>query len=364
MTGTRSWQRWGFGAGIVALALVVGGCSTVGYYWQAARGQLAVSWAAAPVDRVIDDPATPEDLRTRLRLARELRDYASRDLGLPDNGSYRQYADLKRPFVVWNVFAAPEFSVLPREWCFPIAGCVSYKGWFDEGRAREFSAEVAHDGYDVFVYGVPAYSTLGWFDDPLLNTFIRWPRAELARLVFHELAHQVAYAAGDSTFNESFATAIELEGVRRWLRQHGTAAELAEFEAMRDRRRDFIALVLRTRARLEAVYAGPEDAAAKRSAKAATFERMRTEYVALREQWGGFRGYDRWFEQPLGNAHLASVATYTQRVPAFERLIVQHGGNLAAVYVEVRRLAKLSQSERDAALDALAPALSDTGRGE
>lgn len=346
--------------GLVAALLILvlpgaSGCSTLGYYYQAARGQLALTTAAKPIAEVLDDPATPEPLRARLQTARLVRDYATTDLRLPDNGSYRKYADLKRPFVVWNVFAAPEFSIRPREWCFPIAGCVSYKGWFDEKAANDFAEQVRREGYDVFVYGVPAYSTLGWFDDPLLNTFIGYPRAEVARLVFHELAHQVAYAGGDSTFNESFATAIELEGVRRWLGRGGTEAERAEFEAMQVRRRDFVALIERARSRLEAVYAQPLEPAAMRAAKAAEFVRLREEYAGLRQQWGGFRGYDRWFGQALGNAHLASVATYTQRVPAFAALIAREGGDLERVYAEAKRLAKLPLAERTAELDRLAP---------
>lgn len=347
-------------AALAVLLLVVlvptAGCSTLGYYYQAARGQLSLTREARPIGAVLEDPATPAELRARLETARSIRDYASRELKLPDNGSYRQYADLKRAFVVWNVFAAPEFSVKPREWCFPIAGCASYKGWFDEKAANAFAEDLRREGNDVFVYGVPAYSTLGWFDDPLLNTFIGYPRAELARLIFHELAHQVAYASGDSTFNESFATAVELEGVRRWLARAGTEAERTEFEAMYARRRDFIALIERTRTRLGAVYSQPLEPTAMRAAKAAEFERLRDEYAQLKQHWGGFRGYDRWFSQALGNAHLASVATYTQRVPAFDALFLREGGDFDRVYAEARRLAKLQAGERAAELDRLAPA--------
>lgn len=341
---------------LASAVLLVAGCSGVGYYYQAASGQFALSHAARPLPAVLTDPATPPDLRARLETARALRDYASTELKLPDNESYRTYADLKRPFVVWNVFAAPEFSIRAREWCFPVAGCVGYKGWFDQQSAESFAQTTRHEGYDVFVYGVPAYSTLGWFDDPLLNTFIHYPRTELARLIFHELAHQVAYADGDSTFNESFATAVELEGVRRWLRGAGTEAERAEFEAMQVRKRDFVQLVERTRTRLDGVYTSKLDPEAMRSAKAAEFARMRSEYESLKERWGGFRGYDRWFGQALGNAHLASVATYTQRVPAFDALLARSGGDLQQWYLEARRLAKLPAAARAAELDRLAPA--------
>jgi predicted aminopeptidase len=343
-------------SGLAGVVLLVAGCSGVGYYYQAARGQFALSHAARPLPSVLSDPATSPDLRAQLETARAIRDYASTDLKLPDNDSYRKYADLKRPFVVWNVFAAPEFSIRAREWCFPVAGCVGYKGWFDQQSAESFADTTRHEGYDVFVYGVPAYSTLGWFDDPLLNTFIHYPRAELARLIFHELAHQVAYADGDSTFNESFATAVELEGVRRWLRSAGTEPERTEFEAMQARKRDFVELVERTRTRLDAVYASKLEPDAMRAAKAAEFARMRGEYESLKQRWGGFRGYDRWFGQALGNAHLASVATYTQRVPAFDGLLARSGGDVERWYQEARRLTKLPAESRAAELDRLAPA--------
>jgi predicted aminopeptidase len=234
-----------------------------------------------------------------------------------------------------------------------VAGCVTYKGWFDRAAAERFAAQLAGEGYDVFVYGVPAYSTLGWFDDPLLNTFIHYPRAELARLVFHELAHQSAYAPGDSTFNESFATAVELDGVRRWLARSGTPAEAAEFEAMQARRADFIALVERTRAALAALYAQPLAPEAMRARKAEVLERMRDEYAQLRGLWGGFSGYDRWFAEAPGNAHLASVAIYTQQVPAFEALMKRCGGDPVRFHAAAKRLASLSAERRAAALEDL-----------
>ena len=335
--------------------VLLGGCSTLGYYYQAARGQMALTWAARPLEVGIADPATPADLRARLESARSIRAFASRELALPDNSTYRRYADLKRPFVVWNVFAAPEFSIRAREWCFPVAGCVGYKGWFDERDANRFADGVRAEGFDVFVGGVPAYSTLGWFNDPFLSTFIRYPRAEVARLVFHELAHQVAYADGDSTFNESFATSVELEGVRRWLALQGSDAERSAFEGMQRYKRDFLALVERTRGRLDQIYASGLKPAAMRAAKRQAFGDMRSEYAELKRAWGGFAGYDRWFAQPLGNAHLASIATYTQRVPAFEALLMREHGSLPGLFAHAKRLARLSQAGRDRELDALMP---------
>jgi len=335
---------------VLVLLAAVGGCSTIGYYYQAARGHLKIVHAAKPVDTWLADPKTSDPLRTRLEAARDIRDFAVRDLGLPDNGSYRAYAELGRPYAVWNVVAAAEFATKPRVWCFPVAGCVAYKGWYDERDAEQLAAELRAEGFDAFVHGVPAYSTLGWFDDPLLSSFLRYPRAEVARLVFHELAHQVAYAPGDSAFNEAFATAVELEGVRRWLACVGTPREQAEFDAMTRRKRDFVALVQRTRARLDALYAAPLQVDEMRSRKAEAFQAMREDYAALKASWDGFAGYDRWFSQALGNAHLASIGTYEDALPALDALLDRVGRDLPKFYAEAKRLAKLEADARSRAL--------------
>ena len=336
---------------LVGLALLSPGCTTVGYYYQAAAGQWELMRAARPIEEWVDDPATPAELRVRLQAVRDIRVFASRELGLPDNASYRAYADLHRPFVVWNVVAASEFSTHPRQWCFPFTGCVSYKGWFSAEAAEQAGEQIRAEGYDVFVYGVPAYSTLGWFADPVLNTYIRLPRQELARLVFHELAHQVAYVAGDSTFNESFATCVEQIGVRRWLDRNGTEQERVEFESMDRRKEDFVRLILDARAELDRVYAGPAHADEMRRAKSKVFEETRARYEELKRKWGGFAGYDRWFAKPLTNAHVASVATYADAVPAFERLLGTLGGDLTRFYEEARRLARADETERARVLD-------------
>lgn len=345
---TGRWLRMGV---VSFLSLwLLGGCSTLGYYYQAARGQLALTFSARSIERWISDTATPPELRERLEVAQSIRIFASGVLGLPDNGSYRDYADLHRPYVVWNVVAAPEFSTQPYQWCFPVAGCVAYQGWFTESGATRVRDRMIERGYDAFVYGVPAYSTLGWFDDPVLSTFVRYPRPELARLIFHELAHQVVYVEGDSTFNESFATAVELEGVRRWLAGHGTDEERRTFEAMGRYRADFVALIARTRTELDAVYAGPGSAEDKRRSKQKAFAALRERYGQLKDAWGGFAGYDRWFSGPVGNAQIASVATYTGQVPAFQALLAREGGDLARFYAAVKRLGSLDPEARARAL--------------
>ncbi len=340
----------GIGVALAATALL-GACGTPGYYLQAAGGQLEILRLSRPLDDARIDPATPDALRDKLARAAAIRDFASRELGLPDNGSYRKYADLGRPYVLWNVFATDELSIEPREWCFPIAGCVSYRGYFAEADAEAFAAALRAQGNDVHVAGIAAYSTLGWFDDPLLNTFMHYPEIELARLIFHELAHQRVYAAGDSEFNESFAMAVEVAGVRRWLAREGSDAQRAAFASAQRRRDDFASLVLKYRDALDAAFRGDADAAHKRAEKARILSELQAEYRALRDGvWGGYSGYDRWFGQEINNAVLASIGLYHQRVPAFEALLAAEGGDLPRFYEHVAQLARLSKDRRDAEL--------------
>jgi predicted aminopeptidase len=309
-------------------ALLLSGCETLAYYAQAINGQLTLMSQARPVDSVIADPATPSALRERLELARSIRDYASRELKLPDNGSYRSYADIGRPYVVWNVVAAPEFSLDPVESCFPVAGCVPYRGFFVKDDAERHAAALRAAGNDVNLRGVAAYSTLGRFNDPLLSTFIRNPDAELARLIFHELAHQLLYVAGDSTFNESFAVAVEREGVRRWLAATGRSAGLKGFFEGEETSRKFFEELAQARARLKALYGMPLAPGVMRERKQAEFADLRKALEANSK----FR-----FLEP-NNALLASFSTYTRLVPAFERLLREEGGDLERFYARVESL--------------------------
>lgn len=336
---------------LVAL-LPLAGC----YVLESARGQLDLNARRVPIARLLASPATPPALRTRLELATELRDYASRELGLPDNASYRSYADVGRRYVVWNVFAAAEFSVDPVTWCFPVVGCVAYRGYFAEARARDFALGLEAQGFDVSVGGVPAYSTLGHFDDPVLNTMLGWDETELAAVVFHELSHQLLYVRGDSAFSESFASVVEAEGVRRWLAANGRSAALAAYA---EREARFVAvaeLIGAARERLRALYRRPLAAAAMRAAKAAELEELRAAYRARRAALGD--GYDWLFGADLNNAALATVATYRDCVPGLEATLAAAAGDLARFYAEARRLAGLSQRERHAAVcgGAAAPA--------
>ncbi len=337
---------------LVAL-LFVSGCASLEYYAQAVGGHLEVMRLAVPIEERLRDADTPEALRAKLAKVLAIRDFAGRELALPDNGSYRRYADIGRPFVVWNVFAAPEFAVKPVESCFLFAGCVSYRGFYSEEAAQRHAASLAGEGYDVYVGGVAAYSTLGWFSDPVLSTFIQYPEPEIARIVFHELAHQVVYVKGDTMFNESFAATVEDEGVHRWLAREGTSTQRAAYEGSRRRRSEFVALVIKYRAELVAFYDRPAEPEEKRAGKRRLFSAMQDEYRALKDSWGGLTGYDRLFARGANNALLASVASYSELVPAFRALLAQKHDDLSVFYVAVRELAKLDKSERDARLAAL-----------
>ncbi len=309
--------------------LLLSGCETLAYYAQAINGQLTLLSQAQPVDSVIADPATPPALRERLELSRSIRDYASAELKLPDNGSYRSYADIGRPYVVWNVVAAPEFSLEPVESCFPVAGCVPYRGFFSREDAERHAAALRAAGNDVNLRGVAAYSTLGRFNDPLLSSFIRNPDAELARLIFHELAHQLLYVKGDSTFNESFAVAVERAGVQRWLAATGRSASLKVFFEGQETSRKFFEELAQARTRLKALYGMPLPPEVMR-------ERKRAEFAELQK---ALEANSRYRVLEPNNALIASFATYTQLVPAFEKLLAEEGGDLERFYARAKKLA-------------------------
>ena len=325
---------------------LLGGCANLGYYAQAVGGQMDLMRRAEPVRAVLEDPQANQHLKNALAKAVQLRAFASHELQLPDNQSFTRYADLHRPYVVWNVFAAEEFSTKPKEWCFIGVGCVSYRGFFAQADAEAFAAALRRSGDDVYLGGVPAYSTLGWFDDALLNTFIGYSETELAQLMFHELAHQVVYVRDDSAFNESFATAVELEGVNRWLDLHGTAAQRSAFEAGQQRKAAYIARMQNARIQLDVLYATHASDADKRAAKQRIFDALRVELAQ------GSKHPERWLAQQLNNAQLASIATYTQLVPAFRALLAQQHGDMGRFFAVVKQMSALPQDERNAELQA------------
>lgn len=333
--------------------LLLSGCSSLSYYTQLASGQLALLRAREPVSEVIADPQRDSKLRDHLLKSQQARAFASQHLHLPDNQSYRLFADIHRPYVVWNVFATGEFSLDPVTHCFPIAGCVAYRGYYDQNAARGEAALQKLDGKDVYVSGVEAYSTLGWFNDPIISSMMHWGDERLATLIFHELAHQRFYVKDDSEFNESYATFVEEEGTRQWRAARGLPPETASSETQR--RDQLTQLVLNTRDRLTALYAEPLGADVMRQRKAAEFERLRSEYRQMRDsQWGGDKRFDAWVYAPMNNARLLPIGLYDQWVPAFEALFRQVNGDWPAFYTAVEKLGGLPKDERKAALERLA----------
>ena len=341
--------------------LALGGCASVGYYTQSVTGHLGLMARARPVETVIAAPETAPRLAERLRTALGIREFASDALGLPANASYHRYVDLERRYVVWNVVAAPELSLEPRRWCFPVAGCLSYRGYFAESDATEYAGALASEGWDVTVAGVRAYSTLGWFDDPLLSSMTALPEYALAGIVFHELAHQRLYVPGDTEFNESFAVVVERAGVRRWLKTAGRDGLRERHRIAVERRAAFLDMVRDTRRGLEAVYASSGTDAEKRESKARAFERLRSRYAALRATWTSGPTYDSWFERGVNNAAVALFSTYDRWVPALEALLARSGGDLEAFYRASEALAALPPDERRARLEALDPSVSAGG---
>jgi predicted aminopeptidase len=330
----------------MVLAASSSGC----YLLQSAQGQLALMARREPIADVLARPSTAPAIRRQLEQVNAIRRFAISDLGLPDNGSYRRYADVGRQYVVWNVFAAPRFSVDPKEWCYPVAGCVAYRGYFLERRARAYAEKLRARGMDVAVGGVAAYSTLGHFDDPILNTMLGWNDVQLASIIFHELTHQKVYVADDSAFNEALATFVEEEGVRRWLLKQGREADLAEFSRQQARAQLVLDLMSATRGRLRALYASGLAPPRMLEAKRAAFADMRAAYARLEAGWGGTAPYQGWFAEDLNNAHLVSVATYRRCVPGFARELGKVGGDLPRFFEAVRGLANLDRTRRDAAV--------------
>ncbi len=346
-------------AGLVMALL--GGCSTAGYYWQSVSGHLRMLNAARPVAEVLADPQAPAALKARLELAQRIRRFAANDLKLPDNASYKSYADLARGSVVWNVVAAPEFSLTLKTWCFAVAGCVGYRGYFSEADARLLASQLKAEGLEVSVYGVPAYSTLGKLDwlggDPLLNTFIHYPEGELARLIFHELAHQVVYAANDTVFNESFATAVERLGAQRWLTTQASQSARDDYAALDARRQQFRALTAATRRELTVIYASNTALAPVNRSyidmKTIAMQKFRSDYEVLKKSWGHpaprTSGYDTWVAQ-ANNASFGAQAAYDDLVPGFEALFAQQGRDWQRFYDAAKALAERPKTERHQAL--------------
>ena len=367
---------------LIPLLLFLSSCADLtknaSYYWQSVEGHVSLMKAARPVDDWLADAQTSEKLKAKLALTQKIRTFATEELKLPDNASYKSYADLKRKAVVWNVVAAPALSLKLKTWCFPVAGCVGYRGYFSEAEAKLEAEELKKQDFDVSVYGVPAYSTLGWTNwaggDPLISTFIGYPEGELARLIFHELAHQVVYVADDTAFNESFATAVERLGGAHWLEKYSSAATKAEYDIYDGRRKQFRALTKATRLELAQNYGENKPLAVENVAllainnvadkknvfdevianekieyKNRTLEKFKSQYELLKASWNGYAGYDNWVKQ-ANNAAFGALAAYDDGVPHFEALFTKQGGDWQKFYAAVKELAAMPKEARQAEL--------------
>lgn len=326
-------------------------CRSLPYYDQAINGQMDILRKRQPISELVEDPDTPAALRKKLQFILSVRAFAEKKLQLAVDDHYLSYVALDRPYVVWNVFAAPEFSLTPKTWCFPIVGCVAYRGYFAEEDARRFGDSLKQEGYDVFIGGAIAYSTLGWFDDPVLSTFLYLNEPDTAALIFHELAHGILYVRDDTAFNESFATTVEQEGLRRWQASANDPKGHEKWLRKHRQRRKFTDLVSTYRARLQEVYESNLSLTVKRKQKAAVFTQMRSEFSNLKSDHGGMAAYDAWFNYPLNNAQLISVSTYHNWVPAFSRMLSESGGDLEKFYQKCRQLAENDPPERNRILE-------------
>jgi predicted aminopeptidase len=327
--------------------VTLSGCETLHYYGQAVSGQMKILTGRKSIDRLLSAPETPQTLKTQLKLVLDIREFAKEALHLPVSNHYLSYIDLKRPYAVWNVFAAPEFSLEPKTWYYPVIGRTAYRGYFSKQTAIRYADGLKKKYFDVYVAGVAAYSTLGWFDDSVLNTVIHRTDTGLAALIFHELAHQVLYIKNDTAFNESFATAVEQEGLRRWMHATQNPPAYQDYLLQRRRREQFIQLITRFRSQLEALYSQTLLSDEKRSLKKDIYNQLRFEYAQMKQAWQGYTGYDYWFKEPLNNAKLISVSTYYDYLPAFINILKQSDGDLEQFYGRCKKLAGLSKSERN-----------------
>ena len=335
-------------------ALTVSACSSFGYYMDLMAGHSELLEQRKPVSEIIADKETSSILRNLLTKSQKIRNFASKKLYLPENDSYRMYADLKRRYAVWNVVAAAEFSVQPKKWCFMFVGCLSYRGYFSKEDAINYANELKAEGYDVYVAGAKAYSTLGWFDDPLLNTMMYKSEARRAGIIFHELAHQVVYIENDSAFNEAFATTVEQEGIRRWMIAKDEGEKYQEYLVDKKRDSEINQLLQETREKLKKLYKTKVSKEEKRQQKKAVFSLMQKQYGALKKSWGGYSAYDAWMKQELNNSHLLLIATYHDLVPTFKSMLENENNNLKRFYASVKKYGELDKKDRNVQLKQLA----------
>jgi predicted aminopeptidase len=349
-------------AWIILLPLVTSGCTTIGYYKQAVQGHLQLMRARQPVEQVIKDQSTSPELREKLQTLLDARVFAVEALGLPENDSYSTFVETGKSAITWNVVATEEFSLNPKTWCFPVAGCVSYRGYFDRADADAYANELKAENLDVTIGGATAYSTLGWFEDPILDTMLRGRDYQFVGILFHELAHQQLYVKDDSDFNEAFATFVEQEGARQWLEYRGQSDRITEYEDNLTRAEGFVSLLRSTRQQLVDLYRQELDEDSMRQQKAAVFSSMRDEYEQLKISWNGYSGYDGWFKREINNARLIAVSTYRRFVPAFMAMYIEAGEDLEKFYEVAQVTAELPADERRERMSAYLSALRATSR--
>jgi len=307
--------------------------------------------AREPIAELLSSESTDPELRKKLQTLVDARQYAVEKLELPDNESYNTYAATGRAYVTWNVVAAEEFSLRAKTWCFPVAGCVNYKGYFAEEDAHAYAKQLLEENLDVNVGGATAYSTLGWFDDPVLDTMLRGSDVRFVGILFHELAHQLLYVKDDSNFNEAFASFVEQEGVRIWLRDRNESERIEQYNQGLARSGDFSELLKSGRSKLAALYRTDVDDEVKRKEKQAIIDGMQSDYQALKESWGGYNGYDGWFSRDINNARLVSVATYRRLIPAFAAIYLDVDRSLPEFYAKAKEIAELPADKRTALMN-------------
>lgn len=329
------------------VTILLQGCSSVGYYWEKIQGHSEILSKQQPVQEVIDNPKTSPLLRERLINTQAARNFASEKLLLPDNDSYRNYADIGREYVVWTVVATPPYSIKAKEWCFIVVGCLSYRGYFSKESAEEFAEDLKKQNMDVYVSGIKAYSTLGWFDDPLLSTMLYKSEAYRVGIIFHELAHQKIYIEDDTASNEAFASAVELEGIKAWFSQAGKKQEYQNYLVSRQRDEDFKKILRQTREQLNILYLSSLQKETMQKRKQEIFIQMQESYKNFKKRWNEYSGYDKWMSNKLNNAHLALVATYNDRIPAFQKIFKDSGNNYALFYKKVEVLMALEKTKRN-----------------
>ena len=327
------------------LPLIISGCSNFTYYMDVINGHHELLEKSQPINSVITEDIS-KDLKNKLVTFKQARLFATQELLLPDNDSYKSYADIGRPFAVWNVIATEKYSVDPKQWCFFIVGCLSYRGYFSKQEAEEYAWKLRGKGYDTYVSGARAYSTLGWFDDPLLNTMMYKSEARRVGIMFHELAHQKLYVEDDTSFNEAFAMTIEQEGVKRWLAVHNKRQQMKEYLLANKRKKEFNLLLQETRSKLIHIYRGNEQESIKEERKMNIFSELKKNYKNLKNHWQGYSGYDEWMTQDLNNAHLAIVATYHDLVPVFKKILKNNNYDLVTFYKKAEKLSIQTKSER------------------